>query len=136
MARSMSGPGPMAVVVDADITPSSNAALVAREMVVRAVKGIAASILEDALLIVSELVTNAVRHGPGGGPIHLQVRRNGVMRIEVQDPGAGFEPARAPREPGDLPTGGFGLVIVQRLSSDWGVATRGSPTSIWAELAL
>lgn len=126
----------MAVVVDADITPSSNAALVAREMVARAVEGIAASTLEDALLIVSELVTNAVRHGPGGGAIHLEVRRNGAVRIEVRDPGAGFDPARVPGEPDDLPTGGFGLVIVQRLSTDWGVAPRGSPTLVWAELAL
>ena len=127
----------MAVLVDADITPRSNAALVAREMVVRTAEGIAAPTLDDVLLIVSELVTNAVRHGPGGGPIHLQVRRNGVVRIEVQDLGAGFDPPiRAVREPGDLPTGGFGLVIVQRLSTEWGIAPRGAPTLVWAELAL
>lgn len=137
MASSLSGSGPMDVLVDADIASHSDAALVAREMVAKTTQGIPPSTLQDVLLVVSELVTNAVRHGPAGRPIHLGVQRDGVVRVEVQDQGVGFDPTvHSPGQPEDLPTGGFGLVIVERLAKDWGVAPPGEPTSVWAELHL
>jgi hypothetical protein len=57
----------------------------------------------------------------------------GVARVEVIDGGAGFEPppgAPRPEEPG-----GWGLIVVDRLASRWGI--EGSPrTRVWAELPL
>lgn len=64
MARSMSDPAPMAVMVDADITPSSNAALVAREMVVRAAEGIRSE-PQSAVTTVPSAVT-VMSWGPPG----------------------------------------------------------------------
>ena len=92
--------------------------------------------LEEVLLVISELVTNAVRHGPDRGPIHLLVRRDGVVRIEVQDRGRGFDaPGTAALDP-DLSIGGYGLEIVRRLSTDWGITLRQGRTLVWAELPL
>ena len=90
--------------------------------------------LEDALLVVSELVTNSVCHsGASDGAIVVRVELTGTMvRLEVEDPGRGG--VIAPRSP-DL-DGGFGLNLVQGLSERWGlerVAAGG--TRVWAQLA-
>ena len=86
----------------------------------------------DLLVLVTELVTNAVRHA-GLGPddlivLHLAAA-DGVVRAEVCDPGPGFVPIA--REPG--PEGGFGLVLLRTLSDRWGVST-GGRTCVWFEL--
>ncbi len=89
--------------------------------------------LEDVKLLVSELVTNAVRHPRDTGPIELAVdvgRRR--VRIEVTDPGSGFDRPRVGEPPPDA-LGGRGLLIVDRLASRWGIAT-GRPTRVWFEL--
>lgn len=136
MGGNAAGSAPATVLVNAEMLSRRDAALVAREMVARAARDLGPATLDDVLLVVSELVTNAVRHGPGRGPIHLEVRRDGVVRIEVQDQGEGFEaPARKLPDPG-IPTGGFGLSIVGRLSADWGITVRAGSTLVWAELPV
>ena len=87
----------------------------------------------DALLIVSELVTNAVRHGGARTPdetLELHVALVGeAVRLEVVDPGDGFEPgAHGPRH-----DGGYGLHLLDRLAARWGVAGS-APTTVWTEL--
>jgi anti-sigma regulatory factor (Ser/Thr protein kinase) len=124
------------VLLNADIPSSTDAALIARESMTKVAGALAPSTLADALLVISELVTNAVRHGPGRGPIHLEVRRDGVLRIEVEDQGTGFEPRAHPTAVADIPTGGFGLPIVRRLSTSWGVTPRAGTTLVWSELTL
>jgi anti-sigma regulatory factor (Ser/Thr protein kinase) len=86
----------------------------------------------DLLILVTELVTNAVRHA-GLGPddaieLHLEAGA-GVVRAEVRDPGPGFVPVL--REPG--PGGGFGLVLLRTLSDRWGISADG-PTCVWFEI--
>lgn len=88
---------------------------------------------ESLRLVVSELVTNAVRHGaaPADQEIGLSVSaRGGTIRIEVTDHGPGFSPPRlpAPRSQG----GGYGLMIVDRLCSSWGVERNGA-SKVWCE---
>jgi anti-sigma regulatory factor (Ser/Thr protein kinase) len=89
------------------------------------------SAFDDLRLLVSELVTNSVRHAPkrADNCIHLKVFESGeVVRVEVDDPGSGFEPAvRVPR-PGQ--TSGWGLFLVDQLASDWGVEAPGL-TRVW-----
>jgi anti-sigma regulatory factor (Ser/Thr protein kinase) len=82
---------------------------------------------EDAALMVSELVTNAVVHGVGA--IWLRIDAEGEMvRIEVADDG---NVAVAPSpEPGAH--GGWGLRIVERLADDWGVLD--GSTRVWFRL--
>jgi anti-sigma regulatory factor (Ser/Thr protein kinase) len=85
--------------------------------------------LGDLALVVSELVTNAVVHGRGA--ITLRLQRDGeIARGEVVDEGGGF--ARQIRERGPDDVGGRGLMIVESLSSRWGVYE--GTTHVWFEL--
>ena len=85
----------------------------------------------DLLVLVTELVTNAVRHaGPGRIVMHLAAA-DGIVRVEVCDDGPGFEPAE--REPG--PHGGFGLLLLRTLADRWGVAADAG-TCVWFEFEL
>jgi sigma-B regulation protein RsbU (phosphoserine phosphatase) len=95
--------------------------------------GIDRDTLEDVKLLVSELVTNAVRHPREEGPIDLALEFQGrQLRVEVSDPGGGFsKPQVGAPPPGAL--GGRGLLIVDRVASSWGV-TPGTPTRVWFEL--
>jgi PAS domain S-box-containing protein len=91
------------------------------------------STLENAKLLVSELVTNAVRHGPHrtGAEVRLRASvRPDALRVEVVDEGAGFVP---PPASGLLAVGGWGLVLVERVADRWGIQD-GGPTRVWFEL--
>ena len=89
---------------------------------------------EQLSLLVSELVTNSVKHAPAGpdDPLDMVVGvSEGRLRIEVSDGGRGFQPARVgPKR--DL-TSGWGLYLVDALADRWGVA-QGEPTRVWFEL--
>jgi len=91
--------------------------------------------LRDAQLAVSELVTNAVRHGGRSGePIVLTVRATReVMRVEVSDDGEGFDEAPVAEAPEDDTGGGWGLPIVAALGHRWGV-DRDAATTVWFEI--
>jgi anti-sigma regulatory factor (Ser/Thr protein kinase) len=99
--------------------------------------------LAELQLVVSELVTNAVRHGAArDGAVELSLALRGeVVRVEVADGGHGFTvPARdlGPAPPGDsdaAPAGGWGLVVVDCLARRWGVEGAGG-TRVWAEVQL
>jgi anti-sigma regulatory factor (Ser/Thr protein kinase) len=79
-------------------------------------------------LLVSEVVTNAVRHGGSRDPVEVHVHWNSEVVIEVIDHGEGFTPGPRPG-PLDEP-GGFGLFLVGRLADRWGVETNDS-TRVW-----
>jgi anti-sigma regulatory factor (Ser/Thr protein kinase) len=90
--------------------------------------------LEDAQLLVSELVTNAIRHAGLGDDDQITIVLEadaGALRIEVRDPGPGFdvvEPTPDPARPS-----GWGLYLVRELSDRWGVE-RNDETLVWFEL--
>jgi anti-sigma regulatory factor (Ser/Thr protein kinase) len=86
---------------------------------------------ETLRLLVSEVVTNAVRHGADGGPVQLNASWNSHVRVEVVDHGGGFTPAPRSR-PLDEP-GGYGLFLVGALADRWGVETDDG-TTVWFEL--
>jgi anti-sigma regulatory factor (Ser/Thr protein kinase) len=87
--------------------------------------------LRDVRLLVSELVTNAVRHA-GGDVVRLVVRLTGrVLRVEVHDPGSGFELRDAPTDP--FRASGWGLVLVAELADRWGV-DHDPRTRVWFEI--
>ena len=79
-------------------------------------------------LLVSEVVTNAVRHGSNGRPVELHASWNSEVRVEVSDDGEGFTPA--PRIGALDEPGGFGLYLVGRLADRWGVETDDG-TTVW-----
>jgi anti-sigma regulatory factor (Ser/Thr protein kinase) len=86
----------------------------------------------DAVLVVSELVTNAVLHGEGAITIAVELRDDDV-RVEVSDVGVGQPRVRPPAD--DEGNGGRGLRIVEAVASDWGVdGSPQGPTTVWAAL--
>ena len=89
-------------------------------------------ITEDALLVATELVTNAFVHA--GSRCRLSARlAAGVLRLEVRDGGSGVPD---PRETAGTDESGRGLLLVSVLCSAWGVdATGGRGKVVWAELA-
>jgi anti-sigma regulatory factor (Ser/Thr protein kinase) len=91
----------------------------------------------DAMLVVSELVTNSVVHSgvAAGAPVQLRANLDAdILRLEVGDLGAGTDIVRSP-PPDRLSAGGFGLALVERLAARWGVV-HASGTRVWCELAL
>ena len=88
---------------------------------------------ETAVLLISELVTNAVRHArPGRLAMALCMEANGEwLRIEVHDADP-HEPRQ--RAPGALDESGFGLLLVEALAEKWGVRQTVTGKAVWAEL--
>lgn len=90
---------------------------------------------EAAVLLVSELITNSVRHACGKESLlvlRLEITEAWV-RIEVHD----ADP-RWPRRgtPATLDESGFGLVIVEALADTWGVRDTTTGKAVWAELPI
>ena len=121
--------------IDLRLAPNSESVLAARHSLDRLEGHLLPEKLEDVRLVVSELVTNSVRHA-GLSPderISLAVViSDGSVRGRVCDPGPGFEKPSAPRARTDL-SGGWGLPIVERISDRWGVERNGC-ACVWFEI--
>jgi len=89
--------------------------------------GDVASIAE---LLVSELVTNAVRHGRSGGDVRVEALPAG-LRVVVTDHGGGVP---AQQWPTSNDVTGRGLAVVAALSRRWGTAVGDGSTAVWFEL--
>ena len=91
--------------------------------------GVEQTLVARTRLLLTELVTNSIRHA-GGDSVHVEIAVFGDrIRVGVHDEGPGFEPARVRR---DGVTGGWGLVLVRRMSDRWGVGEGGS--RVWFEI--
>ncbi|MDP9848644.1 ATP-binding protein [Streptosporangium lutulentum] len=92
---------------------------------------------DDAMLLTSELATNAIEHptGPADRPqeflITVTFVLNGVL-ITVQDPGSSQIPC--PKTTGPYATGGRGLTLVNDLATRWGFHRDSIGTVVWFEL--
>jgi anti-sigma regulatory factor (Ser/Thr protein kinase) len=100
-------------------------------------RGLASRVVEDALVVVTELVGNAVRHarplrGPRpSGVVMLRWDATGPdVRIDVTDGGGSLQPHVEPLSLVD--TGGRGLAIVSAVASDWGVISDGERVTVFA----
>jgi two-component sensor histidine kinase len=86
-------------------------------------------VLLDLQLIVSELVTNSLRYGPGGEiEVELALAEDGSIRGEVEDRGSGEVAVRRNTDG----SGGFGLRIVDAVATSWGVYA--GSTHVWFEV--
>lgn len=95
--------------------------------------GVEGSFGHTLVLLVSEVVSNAVRHSPGpaDAPITLLATMSEEkIRVAVTDAGEGFTPR--PREPDSL-SDGYGLYLLDKAASSWGVENTGG-TMVWFEL--
>ncbi len=88
------------------------------------------SIVDDLLLLVSELVTNAVLHARTAMTLVVRLRRTGI-RVEVHDTSHG---APVLRDYGDDAMTGRGLALVEELAESRGVERHGSGKAVWFEL--
>ena len=85
-------------------------------------------------LLVTELVSNSVKHGGAGpdDPVRLElVVSDEAVRVEVSDLGPGFTPPPQPAPTQDR-VGGWGLVMIDRSASRWGIRHGGR--CVWFEL--
>jgi anti-sigma regulatory factor (Ser/Thr protein kinase) len=91
------------------------------------------SVCDDATLIASELVTNALLHGTGGVVMRVTITPERELRLAVIDSGDGI-PQVQPTDTSRV--GGLGLRIVEEIADEWGVSKFPGGTTVWAVLAL
>jgi anti-sigma regulatory factor (Ser/Thr protein kinase) len=99
------------------------------------------AVAENAELLVSELVTNSVRHAglPADASLEFSVRASHeTLMIEVADAGRGFDhpsQARPVAVAGSEAASGWGLFLVDRIADRWGAAEADGETRVWFELS-
>jgi anti-sigma regulatory factor (Ser/Thr protein kinase) len=98
------------------------------------------TVAENAELLVSELVTNCVRHAglPSEASIEFSVRASPeVLMVEVADSGRGFDDvATRPRAvAGSVSPSGWGLFLVDQIADRWGAVHMDGETRVWFELS-
>jgi anti-sigma regulatory factor (Ser/Thr protein kinase) len=119
------------MTLDLELPSTSAAPPRARGALDRIAERLSPERLKDVRLLVSELVTNAVRHAEGE-MVRLVVRvGDGSLRVEVHDPGGGFTVRAPSRDP--LRSSGWGLVLVEELADRWGVDAA-PRTRVWFEM--
>jgi anti-sigma regulatory factor (Ser/Thr protein kinase) len=99
--------------------------------------GIYDAAIRDAALVVSELLSNALRHaGPlPGAQISVAWRVDaGRVQVSVRDGGGQTRPELG--QPTQAATGGRGLRIVEKLSADWGTSSDDEGTTVWAQIPV
>jgi anti-sigma regulatory factor (Ser/Thr protein kinase) len=105
---------------------------VARGLVRDAVDGQHTAAVEDAVLMVSELVSNAVRYTEAVLVVLISVDDR-TLRVEVTDDNPDLP---RPADPHDHATSGRGLHIVDVLADDWGFTPDGGGKTVWFEIHL
>ena len=117
-----------------ELPAEPHSAKVARDAVA-GLDGHLGAVFGDVVLLISELVTNSVRHAglDASQPLQLSLQTDDeTVRITVRDPGPGFSPPDAPSDPAHV--GGWGLVLVNQLAERWGVEHDGEVNFVWCEL--
>jgi anti-sigma regulatory factor (Ser/Thr protein kinase) len=120
-----------------DIAGGPEAPRIARHVLQAAAPFVPDVLLDDLRLLVSEVVTNSVRHGASGEGTMVRLKiscTDREARIEVTDRGPGF---LAPNLPSPRPdrAGGWGLVLIDRIADRWGVDTAHG-TTVWFEIDI
>jgi anti-sigma regulatory factor (Ser/Thr protein kinase) len=89
-------------------------------------------LMETLRLLVTELVTNSVKHTGADSVVLKVLVGRGAVWTEVTDLGPGFDPPAAGAAEKDRT--GWGLFLVERLAERWGVSRDGDGTKVWFEL--
>jgi anti-sigma regulatory factor (Ser/Thr protein kinase) len=119
----------MSVNAMVKLIPGPEAVGAARQAVTDAADGhVGDDCLETLRLLVSEVVTNTVRHSGTANELEVAFCVNSDAVVSVTDHGVGFAPR--PRTGATDEVGGWGLYLVEQLSSEWGVARNGF-TKVW-----
>jgi anti-sigma regulatory factor (Ser/Thr protein kinase) len=119
--------------MDLHLVPGPRAPAEARRSVSESLDRVGSETVSTVRLLVSELVTNSVRHAGLARTDRIGLRvvqAPNLVHVTVTDPGVGFEPSAEPH-PGS--TSGWGLFLVDHLADRWGVHSNGH-TRVWFEL--
>jgi anti-sigma regulatory factor (Ser/Thr protein kinase) len=123
---------------DLILAPDHLAPSKARELLARVLEDqIGSEWLARAQLALSEVVTNAVRHGAisGSSLIRLLIERTEhIVTVKVIQPGPGPERPSNVNMPDPWSTSGYGLGIIDAVADRWGVQL--DPPSVWFELRI
>jgi anti-sigma regulatory factor (Ser/Thr protein kinase) len=122
------------VSVDLQLPSHPDSIARARQALAELDDRVSPGLLEDLRLLVSEVVTNAVRHGhvADGEAVRVRIAEAPAhVRVEVLDPGPAFTPPVIDPEPGRA--GGWGLWLVEALADRWGINGDGG-TCVWFEV--
>ena len=123
----------MPLDIDLRLAPDVRAPEAARRSLEALRPSLDEGVVDDAILLVSELVTNSVRHARLGPEETIAVRvltKPTALRVEVADAGPGVDPAAL----GDPhPGGGWGLWLLDRIATRWGTS-EGGDAGVWFEL--
>jgi anti-sigma regulatory factor (Ser/Thr protein kinase) len=115
------------------VAPEPHSVPRARERVIALAEPfVAATRIADLRLVISEVITNAVRHGGDGDMLVAVTPKPGYLCVTVTDTGDGFAPRPRAFEPDD-DDGGFGLFLVERLTRRWGLTRENHNTRVWFE---
>jgi anti-sigma regulatory factor (Ser/Thr protein kinase) len=118
-----------------ELAAEPGAASAARRTLLAGKVRVARSIRDDVLLLLTEFVSNAVRHAQAGANAAVRVdfrQQARMVRVAVFDEGTGFT-AEAPQAERDQ-SGGRGLFLVDRIADRWAVAPTASGTCAWFEI--
>jgi anti-sigma regulatory factor (Ser/Thr protein kinase) len=127
----------MSAGLDIAVPGDLEAGHVARHAIAASEPTLPLPVQDDLALLVTELITNAVRHGGAGPGRPVQVgvrRRDGRIRVQVTDEGTEFDPP-SPSVPIDS-SGGWGLFLVDRIAERWGIRPTAAGTCVWFELPV
>jgi len=111
---------------------NNDAAATARAALGRLRADIDPPLMETLRLLITELITNSVKHARSDS-VHMRVLvRPSSVLTEVVDGGPGFDPETTGVPRADR--GGWGLFLVERLADSWGAGREGGSTKVWFEL--
>jgi len=127
------GPAPVATERQTfRVTSEPHAVPHARERVIELAEPfVAEARLADLRLVISEVITNAVRHGGEGEMLVAVTPKHDYLCVQVTDTGDGFAPRPRAFQADD--DGGFGLFLIERLTRRWGLTREDSNTRVWFE---
>ena len=122
------------VKVHASLPPSPLASRAAREVIRPLQTEVPRGVFETLQLLMSELVTNGVRHGKRSAPVELTVTMDDeTVHAEVRN-GRGATVPRLSR-PGERVDGGLGLILLDRLARRWG-SDADRDVVVWFDLPI
>jgi anti-sigma regulatory factor (Ser/Thr protein kinase) len=121
-------------VVRLQLAQNVDAPRLARAFVTKQGQGLSQEAVDDARLLVSELVTNALRYGRPDITVAVELDPP-LIEVSVHDEGAALPPANPPPVLPSAPTG-RGLSLVDRVASSWGITPTEAPQgkAVWFRL--
>jgi anti-sigma regulatory factor (Ser/Thr protein kinase) len=123
------------VTFEIELPRALESAAAARQAVGELSDSLPEDVLGDVRLLVSELVTNALRHAGLSDDERIALAvgvTDTAVRVEVTDHGRGFDPSAVPSDPEAAE--GWGLYLVATLSDRWGAESDEGATRVWFEL--